>query len=366
MSILGLGLATPGKPIPQPELCELAGRYNAVSPAQRARIERIYRGSKVAQRHSVLSQNAPTTHEQIEHITSFFGDPADAQPPGTQQRMTAYAKHAPALAAQACRRALDNSRTDPASITHLVTVSCTGFHAPGLDHELIDRLQLDPSVSRTHLGFMGCHGAINGLRVADAFAQSEPDHRVLLCCAELCTLHFQHGCDPQDAVANAIFADGAAAAIGAPASSDTITHPAAPRISAFHSEKIRATQDMMSWAIGNQGFQMRLGKRVPEIVKDQLADALGPWLARHQLTLPDIAGWGIHPGGPRIIDATQSALGLTDDATTPSRAVLRDFGNMSSPTVLFILDQLMRASTPRPWVVLGFGPGLVIEALLIA
>lgn len=361
MNILGIGIATPGKPIKQSALLELANRYNADTRAERGRLQRIYRGTKVDLRHSVLSGPDDPDDEPLKSMLRFYGDPDQSGVPSTRSRMAKYEASAVPLAAEACQRALSDSNTKPQAITQLVTVSCTGFAAPGLDLGLIDRIGLDKHVSRTHIGFMGCHGAINGMRVADALASTSPGQRVLLCCTELCTLHFQYGNDPQDAVANALFADGAAAIVGGHADTD---HPA-PKVKSFRCIRLKDTEEMMSWRIGDAGFRMTLDSRVPEQVKGTLKPFLQDWLAQHQLSIDAIAGWIIHPGGPKVIDAAQESLGLAGEMTEHSRSVLRDYGNMSSPTVLFIADRLRSANVPRPWVMLGFGPGLVIEACLI-
>lgn len=360
VNLLGLGLATPGNPIPQSDLFELARRFNADDDTQRTKLKRIYRGTKVRQRHSVLSLSGNGAPSRVERLYSFYDEPGRTAYPGTRSRMAEYERHALPLATRACEQALDDSAADPSDITQLITVSCTGFRAPGLDLGLIDTLGLYPTVGRTHIGFMGCHGAINGLRVADAFASGDPGQRVLLCCAELCTLHFQYGSDPQDAVANAIFADGAAAVV---AGHSTDAPPLASTRS-FFSTRLEATESMMSWQIGDEGFRMRLDSKVPDQIQGRLHETISAWLATQKLDIDDIAGWVIHPGGPKILDAVESALQLPPDATAASREVLRDYGNMSSPTILFILDELRRRGVPAPWVALGFGPGLVIEAVL--
>lgn len=361
MHIQGIGLATPGQPIKQTDLLELACRYNAETRAERGRLERIYRGTKVEHRYSVLSDTAEDSVEAVKRLYDFYGDPSESSSPHTEQRMLRYEDAALTLAAEACRIALADSDTQPDDITHLITVSCTGFSAPGLDLMLIDELGLNPGVGRTHIGFMGCHGAINGMRVADAFATSDPSHRVLLCCVELCTLHFQYGNDPQDAVANALFGDGAAALVGA----GVDANKQSPVIQSFRSLKLQGTEAMMSWRIGDEGFRMRLDSKVPDQVESQLKPFVEDWLSTQQLSIEEVGGWVIHPGGPKVIDAVEESLGLCDGKATISRGVLRDYGNMSSPTVLFITERMRRSGTCKPWVMLGFGPGLVIEACLI-
>ena len=361
MQIHASGLALPGAPIQQADLLQLAHRYNASSDAERARLKRIYRGTKVQHRHSVLSSGSTDGSDAIHKVMAFYDRPNDPLGPTTQERMAVYEERVLPLGVQACKAAFDQSDISPSAITQLVTVSCTGFAAPGLDAGLIDALGLDPTVGRSHLGFMGCHGAINGLRVADALVSAKPDAHVLLCCTELCTLHFQYGSDPQDAVANALFADGAAALIGSATPKPTTT----PATAGFLSLRLQGTDDMMSWRIGDHGFKMRLQPQVPDIIQRELKGAIERWLKEYDLTPADIQGWAIHPGGPKIIDAVEQSLGLTAGAGDASREVLRDHGNMSSPTVLFILDALSRKQVPRPWVGLAFGPGLAIEAVLL-
>lgn len=361
MQVRGIGLATPGPPIPQPDLLGVALRYNTQTQAQAVRLKRIYRRSMVQQRHTALADDADHPRQAIDKLLAFYPQGPDTNGPSTAERMRAYQTRATPLAIQACDRALRESRTPVRSITQLITVSCTGFFAPGLDAQLIEALGLAPGVARTHIGFMGCHAAINALRVADALVRADPGQRVLLCCTELCTLHFQYGNDPQDAVANALFADGAAALV-AGAHQAPATGPATR---AFFAEKIPETQELMAWHIQDHGFRMRLHPQVPPIIRQTLRPAIENWLAGQGMSVGDIGGWLVHPGGPKIIDAAQAALGLDHNATQPSRRVLRDFGNMSSPTLLFIADAMIRQRIPMPWVMLGFGPGLAIEAVLL-
>lgn len=359
--IRGIGLHTPGIPIKQGDLLELACAYNTTTRRDRVRLQRIYRGTSVDQRYSVLSGDAADSGAAVDRLRGFYSQPAGTRGPGTAARMSEYEARVAPLASRACVCALDRSEVRADQITHLVTVSCTGFAAPGLDACLIDALGLSRTVGRTHVGFMGCHGALNGLRVADALVAADPDAHVLLCCTELCTLHFQYGSDMQDAVANALFADGSAALVATGAAGTT----PCPTTANFHTENLAATREMMAWRIGDHGFRMRLDSRVPDLLGRHLRPSIQAWLETRGLALDHIQGWAVHPGGPKIIDAVEDTLGLKHDATLASRIILRDFGNMSSPTVLFILDRMMRNEIPRPWVVLGFGPGLTIEAALI-
>jgi len=265
------------------------------------------------------------------------------------------------LALKAATEAIERAHITREDIAQVVTVSCTGFAAPGLDTGLIRRLDLCPTVGRTAIGFMGCHGAINGLRVASALANSSPDSSVLLCAVELCTLHFHYGWDGGKTVANTLFADGAAAAILRRGAS----RRGPWRLRATGSCVLPDSAEDMGWRIGDHGFEMTLSSRVPSIIRAQLNDWIRDWLAQHGLARPDIGSWAIHPGGPRVIDAVEQTLGLSPQETAASREVLAENGNMSSPTVLFILNRLAAREAPRPCVMLAFGPGLVVEAALL-
>lgn len=280
--------------------------------------------------------------------------------PTTEARLRAFFTHAPGLAHEAAAKALALSGTPVRSCTHLITVSCTGTGAPGVEFTLIESLGLRPDIARTNIGFMGCHGAINGLRVAQAFA-ADPDVRVLLVCVELCTLHFPYARDVGTIVTNALFADGAAAAVIQRAPVGRM------RLVRTGSSVLPDSARDMTWTVGDHGFVMTLSKRVPELIQSHLRAWLEGWLAESELELGQIRGWAVHPGGPKILDAVTHALELPETALAASHEVLREHGNMSSPTVMFILARLEAASpTLRgPVVALAFGPGLVVEAALV-
>jgi predicted naringenin-chalcone synthase len=363
-AILGLGTAVPPTVVNQTEALEIARALCCRTGEQATWLPGMYGHTGIDTRHVILgpdlvgdalhgTQNARTVI--VKRRT------ADDAGPTTGERMRIYADEAVPLALRAARQALDRSGLAPHQLTHLITVSCTGFFAPGVDVELIRGLPLAPTVQRTHVGFMGCHGALNGLRVARALTTADPDARVLLCALELCSLHYQYGWDPQRVIANALFADGAAAVIGGPSG-------AAPgnawRAAAEGSYLFANTADAMTWTVGDHGFVMTLSKRVPALIAAGLRPWLEGWLAQHGVALADVGSWAVHPGGPRILDAVENALGLAPGATAASRAVFAQYGNMSSPTVLFILDHLQRLGAPRPCVALGFGPGLMAEAVL--
>ena len=358
ISLAGLGTALPANQAPQQLAADFASSLIREDDKHARVLKKLYRQSGVASRSSVLLRGTSET----KLIQDFY--PASSvenrRGPSTSARMQRYEQDAPQLAITAARHAFVDAQIDADQITHLVTVSCTGFSSPGVEFRLIEELGLSETVARTNLGFMGCHGAINGLRVAQAFAASNQEARVLVCAVELCSLHLQYGWHPDWIVSNALFADGAAAAIlsSQPSNSSPIT------LAATASKVFPGTEQEMSWKVGDFGFEMSLSPRVPEVISDSLRPWLIAWLATHDLTIDQIQGWAVHPGGPRILQACEEALELPCDAMDVSREILSSCGNMSSPTVLFILERFRQENRHLPWVSLAFGPGLVAEAAL--
>lgn len=237
------------------------------------------------------------------------------------------------------------------------------MRAPGVDIALIESLGLPRDVRRAHVGFMGCHAAINALRLASDACRADADAIVLVVCVELCSLHFQYRGQGDRLLANSLFADGSAAAIVS--SRGDLSSDAPIALADFASTIVPDSQECMTWSIGDHGFEMSLALEVPGRIRAAIRPWMVEWLARHDLTIGDIGSWAVHPGGPRILDAFAGALQLDRHALDTSRQVLSRFGNMSSPTVLFILDELLRAEAARPMVVIAFGPGLTIEAGLV-
>ena len=373
VNLLGIGTALPSHRLSQAESAAMAQRLSATNDVQATLLRRLQRRSGVAFRHSVLLADADgPLPDRLPFYTGAN--------PTTAERMARFAAEAGPLALRASSAALDAAAVDPAAITHLVTVCCTGFQAPGFDLDLIQALPLAADVARTQVGFMGCHGALNGLRVAHAFAQADAGARVLLCALELCSLHQQLGWHPERVVANALFADGAAATVlaadgppaagaesGAGAGPGQVTMPVAPpwRLLASGSTVLPDSADAMAWTIGDHGFEMGLSPRVPALIAARLAPWLDGWLAARGLDRAAIGSWALHPGGPRLLESVRDCLGLPASAIEPSTTVLREYGNMSSATILFILDRLRLAGAPLPCVALAFGPGLCVEAALL-
>jgi len=360
LMIAGMGKALPPASIDQAEAARIATVLCCRSPEQETWLPTMYGHTGIDSRH--ISLGEPLIRDLLDGTRDSGSvylprDADDVTGPTTEQRMRIYRELSIPLALEASLQALQQSTLKAAEITHLVTVSCTGFFAPGIDYELIRGLNLRPTVQRTHVGFMGCHGAINGLRVAGAYAGADANARVLLCAIELSSVHYHYGWDPQKIIANAIFGDGAAAVVGVPGTGGWT-------LDACGSCLLPDSANAMTWTIGDHGFDMTLSKHVPGLIGRHLRPWLVEWLASQKLTLDEVKSWAVHPGGPRVLSAVEESLGLTPERTWASREVFAACGNISSPTVLFILDRLRQANAPRPAVALAFGPGLVGEAAL--
>jgi len=357
--LFGLGTALPAARVTQDEGLAVARALGGAELLDAPWLPSVYAHCGVLTRHQVVGR--PLIDDLL-NGTQLSGSvflPDGTEGPTTAERMALYAETAPPLAVNASAIALQESGFAPDSITHLVSVSCTGFVSPGVDLAVIRALGLRPTIERTHVGFMGCHGALNGLRVANAYCKADPKARVLLCAVELCSIHYHYGWQPDKVVANALFADGAAALVG---SAKPI--PSGWHVAATGSCLIPDSAKMMGWTIGNFGFEMTLSRKIPDLIAANLRPWLTEWLGQQGLSMETVGSWAVHPGGPKILTAVEEGLDLPRDALATSRAVYAECGNMSSPTVLFILDRMRMANASRPCVMLGFGPGLVAEAVL--
>lgn len=314
------------------------------------------RRSGIEARHSVLPDYTAASPADF----TFYPPTWAMEPfPTTAQRMAVYEREAVPLAEAAARAALLDAGLAPDAVTHLVVTTCTGFFAPGPDVRLTQRLGLPAHVHRAQIGFMGCFAGVTGLRAAHQIVRGDPTARVLLVAVELCTLHFQRTPDLETLVANVLFGDGAAAAV-------LSAEGAGPRVLAARSALADDTLDQMGWQVGDHGFVMRLSDEVPT----HLQDAVGPFvqglLQEAGLTRRQVAGWAIHPGGRRVVEAVGAGLELAPEDLAPSLDVLRRNGNLSSATVLFVLDALRRAPRPGATLALAFGPGLTMEGLALS
>lgn len=296
--------------------------------------------------------------------------------PGTKVRNEIYAAEATRLYVEAGRAAIAATPGLEASdVTHVITVSCTGFYAPGPDFMIARELGLDPGVERYHLGFMGCYASIPALRIASQLAKADASAVVLVVSVELCTLHLRTSNDPDTIVASSLFADGAGAGI-------VTARPLEPGERAFDLDRFatRITpvgESDMAWKIGDHGFEMVLSNAIPAIIDDHITGALEPLFAHDDALAEALATdassraiehWAIHPGGRSILDKVESRLALTEAQLVPARETLRDFGNMSSATVLFVLRNILHSDAAADGdrvAAMAFGPGLTVESALM-
>lgn len=336
--------------------------YISSRPATRRIIHRLYSNSGIEKRHTVVNDFHSNGHPRL-----FFKDEGILDTPSTKTRNNIYAHHSKKLFVDVATTLLqDNPHVDKNDITHIITVSCTGFFAPGPAYEIVKQLELPESTQRFHVGFMGCFAVFPALKMARSFCEANPDARVMIVSVELCTLHLQASEETDQLISASVFADGAAGAIisgqGPAAGSN------AYRINAFRTSIAREGEQDMAWTIGNTGFDMVLSTYVPDIIQSNLQQALHPILKAYGIDFNDIAHWAIHPGGRAILDKIEENLQLNDQGLAASRSVLANYGNMSSATILFVLKQLLSTSAERsedPVLAMAFGPGLTIESALL-
>jgi predicted naringenin-chalcone synthase len=359
--IEAIGTANPPYCKSQSDASEFLLRVEGVPDAVRGRLPLIFAKSAIERRFTCIADY----NRDYPNFTFYPPNPSLTPAPSTAARNALYRQWAPRLAEEAAAVALAEAGRAPDEITHVIAVSCTGFYAPGLDVHLIKALGLRADVSRTIIGFMGCFAAFNALKTAHAICGSDRNARVLIVCVELCTLHFQPLTTLESAVVSALFADGAAAAVVTARPS----HDASGGLAYVGGTSWLDDDSLgdMTWDISDTGFLMTLSARVPGVIARQLPAFLAGLAARYGLTATDLDFWAVHPGGRQILDKTTEALSLAPDALSDSYAILREYGNMSSPTILYILKRLLetRGAAARCGVALAFGPGLTIEGCLL-
>ena len=313
----------------------------------RSAFARLAERSQIARRYSVLQPEADATGT----MSGFY---RVGSLPSTGARMARFEAEAPALAEEACLD-LGLEREGP-GITHLVLATCTGFAAPGLDHWLIRRFGLPGGVERSVVGFMGCQAAINALKLARHIVRSDHRARVLVVNLELCSLHLQPSSEIEQLLCFLLFADGCSAAL-------VSAERTGLRMDGFHSAIIPESADQITWRIGDSGFDMTLSGFVPLTLARALPEHALAILGG--LAPEEIALWAVHPGGRSVVDAVGHGIGIPEPALAHSRAVLREHGNMSSATVMFVLARML-AAAPAPGTrgcALAFGPGLSAESM---
>jgi len=334
-----------------------------------ARLARkIYRSSGIDFRHSVIGDlNQFVDQVPVETEGLFFDTQQTFLSPTTGVRNAMYSEHARTLFSEVAASLIDDCPTfSREDVTHVITVSCTGFFAPGPDYYVVKDLGLDTSTKRFHIGFMGCYAAFPALKMAKAFCAEDPNAVVLVVCVELCSLHLEPSEDIDDIIATSVFADGASGAIVSakpgPSGAKTL------RLDFLESVVAPDSEGDMAWTIGDKGFDMVLSTYVPRILEAHVDEIVDGLLKKGGTNRGDISHWAIHPGGRAILDKVESGLSLPASALDPSRTVLRENGNMSSATIFFVLKQFQDAEnmdSGAKMVAMAFGPGLTVESALM-
>lgn len=356
--ITAIGTAVPRHRISQPVIADFMVKAMKPDYAAERKLRAIFRSSGIDFRHSVLEDY------QRQSDFTFYPNTEDFEPfPSTARRLEVFRDHALAISVDAIHEALKQNRTDAASITHLIAVCCTGMYAPGLDIDITKALKLSLSVKRTCINFMGCYAAFNALKIGDAVCAADPNAKVLIVCTELCSLHFQKEPTDDNLLANALFSDGSAALL---MESTSGAATASLRALNFHNELAPEGEHDMAWKIGDLGFEMKLSSYVPDVIRRGIGQLTCRLLENLHVTLQDIQFFAIHPGGKKILEVIEAQLCLSKEQNAGAYHVLRNYGNMSSATVLFVMKEILSTIKPSDHgafvLSFAFGPGLTLES----
>ena len=333
-------------------------RIYAFNEQDRRKLQFIYHQSGIESRHSVISDyGRPITEWK------FYPKGEGIEPfPSLEQRMALYDRHACPLSVDAIRKCLSN-KFHPKEITHLITVSCTGMSAPGLDLQVMELLDLPKNIFRTSINFMGCYAAIHALKLADYICKGDSDSKVLIVCTELCTLHFQKEPTLDNITSSLLFGDGSAAVL--------VTHDDHKGrgiiLTDFYSEVLTRGKKDMAWELSSTGFLMTLSNYIPDLIEEDFQELTQKILGKNNLRIEDITAWCIHPGGKKILESIHHCLHFSNGELDVCYSIMKEYGNMSSPTILFVLERFMqRIESDKQETIFGaaFGPGLTVETFL--
>lgn len=338
----------------QKDILSFMQRAYALDDIEKRKLAFLYKQSGIETRYSVIPD-----FSLPEDAWNFLS--SEVIPlPTLEKRMQLYKKNAAALSVQAIHDCTKN-KINPKEITHLITVSCTGMSAPGLDLEIMEALQLDASVYRTSVNFMGCYAAIHALKMGKMICDADAKAKVLIVSTELCTLHFQQQYTPDNAASSLLFSDGSAAVL----LSGESTAERNIKLDNFYSKIYFKGSRDMAWEISSDGFLMTLSGYIPQLIEEDISSLVADALANTAYTQENITHWCIHPGGKKILDNIERTLQIKHEAIIHSRDTLKKYGNMSSPTILFVLkkmlDELNASSKPANIFGVAFGPGLTME-----
>lgn len=327
-----------------------------IDETEKRKLAFLYRHSGIDTRYSVVGDFG-----QSKELWTLFPKKPPFIFPSLEQRMQLFRQKALPLSVNAIYSCIEGFTTVD-KITHLITVSCTGMSAPGLDLEIMETMQLSTSLFRTSVNFMGCYAAIHALKLAKMICDSTENANVIIVATELCTLHFQEEYTLDNAASSLLFADGCAAVLV----SNYLSSEKAISINSFYSQVVFKGKKDMAWKLGSKGFLMTLSGYVPQLIEEDITVLVSQALMQNNLSMEDISYWCIHPGGKKILDVIGGQLKLQESDLDYSRSVLKEYGNMSSPTILFVLKRILEEPVNKGENILGiaFGPGLTIETFI--
>jgi len=354
--ITSIGTAVPSNRYPQENIANFMCENMPLSNQDQKKLKLLYRATGISYRHSVLDD-----FKREKGAFSFFENTINLEPaPSTSKRMALYRSEAIGLAKEAVNDALKDKHR-MSTFTHIITVSCTGMYAPGLDVDLIKALNLKNDINRLSVNFMGCYAALNALGLARQICEGPGNIKILIVSVELCTLHLQQNSNSDNILAHSLFSDGAAATVV----SNTSHMGDLEIVSNASYLSINGKKDM-AWKIGDFGFEMSLSSYVPDIIKDGIKGLAERLVDGQETDLSQIDHYAIHPGGKKILEVIEQELELQKEVNEVPYQILRNYGNMSSATILFVLKQtIKRVKAGESVLSFAFGPGLTLESLFL-
>jgi predicted naringenin-chalcone synthase len=357
IEIISIGTAVPPHSFSQKDIIPMMQKIYDLNATEARKLAFMYRQSEIETRYTVL---ADYTQPDEKHW-DFISAAQDAPSPNLDERMKIYNREALPLSVMAINDCLKD-RVSAKEITHLITVSCTGMSAPGLDLQIAEAMDMKPEVFRTSVNFMGCYGAVHALKLAKLICDSTPSSNVLIVATEFCSIHFQKEYTPDSASSTILFSDGSAAVLV----SNKIESEKKLQLSDFYSKVAYRGKKDMAWELSHRGFIITLSSYIPDLIEQDIAALVQEATQHSGLSIKDITHWCFHPGGKKIISVIKKQLHLGDDDMRFSKDILSRFGNMSSPTVLFVLKEILESLEDKPANIFGaaFGPGLTMETFL--
>ncbi|WP_194775102.1 type III polyketide synthase [Pararhodonellum marinum] len=352
--IVSIGTANPGDPIPQENISDFMKLAHGLSKEDFRKLNFVYKLTGINFRHSALTDFRYSQPEKFK----FFPKNKELEPfPGTKARMQVFQKTAADLGIVAIKSCLGKTDVTVSEVSHLILVSCTGMFAPGVEMEIIHKMGFSTNIERYCIHFMGCYAAFNALRLSDRICDSDTDANVMIVSVELCTIHFQKTYNEDNLLANALFADGAAAALVSRKGEGL-------KLKGYQSNVFKEGEKDMAWQIGDFGFEMRLSKYIPSLLEKGIHQLKEQMEKKFNLSV--IQHFAIHPGGKQILNKVEQAFGIQKTQNAHAHDVLENFGNMSSSTILFVLEKIMQDPKIIGEVLaMGFGPGLTLETIML-